>query len=938
MATAPLYDWVKFQKDCETAATSTGGGVTTDAGCLFLLDASSLAFPDVCFWYGRDPDVTEGKFTSNVAATMTAAFNVLRKPTVLPNTLADLLRDGAMGVQQVVRRKRPPGSTHKGKSKNIKPAAHQYTLTREDAIRNFLDKTLQQKLTGLFGVQCYRNVFVWGVLELALENVPTPFRCVPLLPYTITPFQWLTAQLQSLTYDTLATKFYFQSVGLGLADVNIHTDYSYSIAAEGPYVTLIERNRARPEKERLEAFVAALFWYVYAGGRVPKNYVEDRQILELCLNMGPLVDKINGTVHQFTTALTMLNSNRPSQAVMDMFTSAGAAASTLVLDETDTFHLPTVYTHPQTGRTIKMADSFRYTDIVAHVISGELVRDEKLRAAVLLDGGVFEKDVLQVFALDAHATLEEVLYLIGKSPESDNLPMPQIQEAYAYARNETMLSVATAKLVALNAEHQSYITGEHIVRCTDSFAYNKTSGLFVRMMREKDKEVDDSLTRLNKNTLVRKFAATTSGGVNVGDLFSSLSTEEYKILSLANPSIQPALEAGKFINTSIPDNLKTLLSCVFTRGAWAREMISGNFQDKLLGVLDTYSSNLATDITIDNFANATVPLYRVRRGDGSTTDTVIIWPKQKKLEAYITRSSGIVLDSALTSGLAQGAVTQVLSTSAREDFLVMRETFNKAVHLKKPGSIEEGLVWLKGNIVDAMAKGYNRTIVGLTTLVVFRKEEADKILNPALLAVTAEKPGKNATPTCVTLDFDHAAKIILDIEGVNFLYVVSGEALFASISWDVDAVRLMWEYAYDLALVRHTAFFLTVDENDMTVLTMAASNELPRGAPNIVETWPADAQVAEPSLAPEQLAAFEWATTGYFISPRNVRALVARHTEMAIVLARPDVFSIDYHQDRVSALRKDSNSHGGTIVNTTTLGKKYQAVRYEHTAFRTQFG
>ena len=245
-------------------------------------------------------------------------------------------------------------------------------------------------------------VLRWGMTEAMSEKSQNPFRYVPLLPYGITPNEWLYSKVKGKSIADMIQAMLHHETHLVGDVLYRNTEEGYIVSKSNstpwPMVHLTDMERERPETERPNVFMLALFFHLYAGGKISGLKVTDIHHLQICLSdavQSALTRETNqiDALNRYKQTLVEITNGRTDFKVIDCFnTVSDMAACSIVCPDTLKYDVRTAYTHPCTGRSIKLAERkapdgssrvvARWTDIVVNAPKADFLQSSNIRKAL----------------------------------------------------------------------------------------------------------------------------------------------------------------------------------------------------------------------------------------------------------------------------------------------------------------------------------------------------------------------------------------------------------------------------------------------------------------------------------------------------------------------------------------------------------------------------
>ena len=512
-------------------------------------------------------------------------FHYLSLPTQLPNTLNTIIYDDTWPEYKQLptsyKRLAPESEDEAVEIKRSKVETEneqQCYRFRVDANRIALfqitDKSLVEKF--IVNIQKYA-VVAWGMVEQLLERTRNPFRLIPLFTYGCTAVEWLNSVLAGADVSSMASsigryeEYMFQEV---LEVLYRDNEKKFIVAkrfGETPLVFLNDPARERPAKDCPDAFLTALFFYLYAGGtKGTMQMIDSSYFLKFCLLepiTGPLICEENKQLAatRYKRVLLDITDGRTQEEILSQFSTVEDLSKHLVVDCANLkFDINTVYVHPENQRVIKSAKRVcRWTNLTVNPPAQCYIKDAHIRQALILSSEEVEIAALKALADEANLSLFQTIFMFSDCTVS--FADEELENAFAdhwdnLVRNER-LNLKLLKEIAVELElKQRY---PDYVRLDNAIVYG--GGEFHALSTDDDRSLS-LLKSLNNDEQLRLLQM--SDAPLVGNLFTvNLDLVPYLIKASKGKLALP-LQQAETLQKNVCLLLKSILQDAFTIGPW----------------------------------------------------------------------------------------------------------------------------------------------------------------------------------------------------------------------------------------------------------------------------------------------------------------------------------------------------------------------------------
>lgn len=512
-------------------------------------------------------------------------FHYLSLPTQLPNTLNAVMYEDTWPEYRELRMpfKRLASESSEDEAVEIKRSKveteheQQCYRFRVDADRIAMfqatDKSLVEKF--IVNIQKYA-VIAWGMVEQLLEGTRNPFRLVPLLTYGCTAAEWLNNVLAGADVSFMASsigkyeEYIFQEV---LEVLYRDNEKKFVVAkrfGETPLVFLSDPARERPEKDCPEAFMAALFFYLYAGGTKETMQMIDASYLKFCLLepvTRPLICDENRELAatRYKRVLIDITDGRTQEEILNQFDSVEDLATHLIVDcVTLKFDITTVYVHPENQRVIKSSKGLcRWTNLTVNPPTRCFVKDARIRRALILSTEEVEMAAIKALADEANLSILQTLFMFSDCTVS--FTDDELKNAFADQWDNLVLNerLNLKFLKAIAVELKLKQRYPDYVRIDSTIAYG--AGKFHAVNTDQDDQ-SNLLKSLNADEQLQLLQI--SDAPLVRNLFRVNLDLVPFLIKASNGKLSVPLQQAETLQRHVCLSLKSILQDAFTSGPW----------------------------------------------------------------------------------------------------------------------------------------------------------------------------------------------------------------------------------------------------------------------------------------------------------------------------------------------------------------------------------
>lgn len=523
-------------------------------------------------------------------------FGYLCLPTRIPKTFEALMRADNWPVC-----KEPPTKFKRSTSEREEEQTTKRTKLEdeqkyrlhvdEDRVAMFLatEKRWIDKL--IPNIQKYA-VIAWGVIEQCLERTNNPFRLSPLMLYGCTVAEWLNNILADCADVALMASaisryedFIFHKI--------LYKDKKFLIAKREGESPLLFLNESRPVRDCPDAFLAALFFYLYAGGNMEGLQMTEPDHLKFCL-LDPVIQPLIHEEDQQRAAsaykhvLSEITGGRTQQKILSQFNTVQDLARYLIVDKAELkFDISTVYVQPESKRVIKLADRVcRWTNVTANPPTQDYATDPLVRKALTLSSEEIDMVAINALALEAGMSLHQVMILFTDCKCS--LDEEKFANAFSAYREHLVqddrlnLKILSEVTRQLELEERN---ADYVAMKDSRIVY--AAGQFHAVHSADDKS--DLLRSVNRKDHLELLKLTDAPPVS--SLFTvDLDFAEY-FSSASKGKLASAIQQAEVFQHKIDLVLKIILHDAFSTGPWKQTAVASSVTATLFTAFenaDTY--------------------------------------------------------------------------------------------------------------------------------------------------------------------------------------------------------------------------------------------------------------------------------------------------------------------------------------------------------------
>ena len=356
-------------------------------------------------------------------------------------------------------------------------------------------------------------VILWGVVEQIVGDHFNPYKHAPLLPYGMTPYEWLAVNIRGGFEEMLVGAQNSRKYILGLDG----EPQGYVVKVTS--VFLDDPTRDRPVQDHCAAFTVALFMNVF--GHLSANQLLPKPLFGgTSPSIGALIIWQNTILPSLYIDTLLAVTGNANSAVLRQFTSADTAAENLVVND-GVFDIPVAYTHPHSKRVIRLAGVYaRSTNLVNAPPLRNYYQSKEIQAALLIGDYHVEWNALIVLAQEGLVDKAEVLRcFVGGAKITDIRPdgvLVDLREAKKVA--DRLLLDATYNVKNGYETINTDVNGRRLVFRRDKFQSVPEGGLW-------------PLSKLNSPASLYLIHSMTAGGVmkvdaSIADLLGTIAGKE----------------------------------------------------------------------------------------------------------------------------------------------------------------------------------------------------------------------------------------------------------------------------------------------------------------------------------------------------------------------------------------------------------------------------
>ena len=608
--------------------------------------------------------------------------------------------EGEGGEEATTREKKP-------RMNEAEEESSQATLTQEYRFlvdRGRIELVQRDMSWQLYVCNSKDKVLVWAFLESVYENSMNPCRMLPIMCLNESPRSWMMKRLQHI--ENLADymepgrhmRLFHPKVTFCSPSYNVSTAWD-----EVPSVFFESRSIERPIDNR-EAFFVSYFFHLCWGTVFPKTLkIGDTNLLALCIDpTGAIVKTISSlegsflatlgnesAIGRYRKGLELVTPTAGNRDILAQFEDVLTAVQTLEYDATEgCFTVPIVYTHPTTGKVIRMGKNgkIKWTNVTNP--ASVTLDTVAVMKALMITKDVMEMKVVKMLAASQEKTVEKYLYgLAGRACDYE-----AFQQMLGRRSTEVMVAgqlnvKALATLVDEVLVKQQY-AGETIV--------NTLNGIDIVYTRKGTDSIFAAVTPIVPNNLQGYMKAINdpevahllhvAGSPPVSLAFSSHAQKalpyEEELIKATDGQLKPYFRLLREWE-KLPDALRWELEMAFSKGGWRPICVPHEFHS-LPHLIHTCSSN---DDAHTNFfkymsllESNPLQLPLIYWVEGGTDVQHMLLKRSGTWTVYVSSTAGITSPStkgvfteeqSLTANVRHSSAYSLLGTALAQDRQLM---------------------------------------------------------------------------------------------------------------------------------------------------------------------------------------------------------------------------------------------------------------------------
>ena len=508
-------------------------------------------------------------------------FNYLSLPTRLPDTLNAVMYEDTWPeykqLQTPMKRLAPENEDEINKRSKTEPKNEQIYRYRVDADRIAMFQTNDKALVEQFVVNIQKYAVVaWGMIEQLLERNRNPFRLTPLFTHGCTAAEWLNNVIAGADVATMAVSIGKHEEHMFQEILYKNNEKKFVVARRfggTPLVFLNDPELERPVKDCPEAFMTALFLYLYDGGTKGTMQIMDASYLKFCLlepTVRPIICEENKQMAavKYKRVLVDVTDGRTQEEILNQFETVEDLATHLIVDQVELkFDIPTVYVHPENQRVIKSANRVcRWTNLTINPPAQYYVKDAHIRQALKLSSGEVEIAAVNALVDEGGLSFIQTVFMFSDCAVSftDDELKNTFSDHWDNLVQNGRLNLNFLKEITTRLElRQRY---PDYVQINTAIVYG--GGKFHAN--------DDQSLGLLKSLNEQLQLVQTSDAPLVSNLFTvNLDLVPY-LITASNGKLALPLQQAKTVQKNLGFLLKSVLQDAFTTGSWKHLTVACN--------------------------------------------------------------------------------------------------------------------------------------------------------------------------------------------------------------------------------------------------------------------------------------------------------------------------------------------------------------------------
>lgn len=739
---------MEFATYCVTEMTTSGNGfISLDGAYLLLRNVTNAlvtwavtikqhqvktGFPSPIAEYRRTCNLVFGKYMS--------------LPTSFPESMEELLTKDGWPQCALPESKGLKRETHCDRGSRTKTQRQTYRFVVDDeAVQAFNERDEQQVKKYVLDTVTF-GVLAWGLTEALLENTDNPFRFSPLLPFGTSLREWFQNVVKGYDWYRMASALVRHESFICGNVVHRDNVQGFVVAKRDsssfPTVHFSDIARERPENQRRDVFLVALFFNLYAGGTMGKLKVTDSRQLLVCFSDAvrlSLVREPNqkDTLRQYKRALVEFTNGRTDLKIVNQFFSIDDLSQHLIIDHTLLkFDIPTVYTHPESGKLIKLAMQedgkvlSRWTNGSVQPLDRNFINDRNIRQAFLRRNKKVDVVLLEILAAEAETlTLAHAALMfadVDLSLSEDIVTEEFQRNLFDFVENGQLdleKTTTFAKQLCIEALYSTHLkvgkTGTegagHTVVYGDS--------AFLVIAANPSKEEKALMKMLNKDVHLRILSVLEP---SVDDLFAVDPKLKEFLIKASKGRLVMYLQQIEAFRGDGEEILSGILRQAFVNGPWKQHTAKETLPATLISAFYTYGGDATSMEDLVN-GKSDLPLYLVRN---SRVCHIVHFSKKKGFIVYRIESNKLqrsnVLTRILNNNEPQGLFTEEVCRDL--EFVIFLLHLAYRHRSKTVDAYKRLLTVVKKDLHRLAREYYNVEIVGATAFGVFNPIIGEEML------------------------------------------------------------------------------------------------------------------------------------------------------------------------------------------------------------------